>query len=86
MIPIQPPPPLTYQHLQSENEYLKHSLAYANQIGLYNQTVAQSNCHDAQRWRKFKEMLVIKEGEEKANNLEQHMDKALGIINQNKRS
>ena len=77
MNPIQPPPPMTYQHLQAENEYLKHNLAHSNHIGNYNHAVAQSNFHDAQRWRKFKEMLAVKQGAEKIDQLEAHVDAAI---------
>lgn len=77
MNPIQPPPPMTYQHLQVENEYLKHNLSYAQHVGTYNQSVAQANFHDAQRWRKFKEMLSVKQGAEKIDQLEKHVDAAL---------
>jgi hypothetical protein len=78
MNPIQPPPPLTYQHLQAENEYLKHNMAYTNQVAWHNQASAQANYHDAQRWRKFKEMLDARHGSpEQSKNLEARIDAAL---------
>lgn len=77
MKPIQPPPPMTYQHLQAENEYLKHNLAYTHHVGSYNLSVAQANYHDAQRWRKFKELLEIKQGEGKGAEIEKQIDAAL---------
>lgn len=77
MNPIQPPPPMTYQHLQAENEYLKHNLAYTNHVGNYNLSVAQANYHDAQRWRKFKELLEIKQGVGKVAEVEKQIDAAL---------
>lgn len=77
MNPIQPPPPMTYQHLQAENEYLKHNLSYAQHVGSYNLSVAQANYHDAQRWRKFKELLEIKQGAGKGAEVEKQIDSAL---------
>ena len=77
MNPIQPPPPMTYQHLQAENEYLKHNLSYTQHVGSYNLSVAQANYHDAQRWRKFKELLEIKQGAGKGAEVEKQIDSAL---------
>jgi hypothetical protein len=78
MNPVQPPPPMTYQHLKAENEYLKHNMAYTNQIAWHNQATAQANYHDAQRWRKFKEMLDAKHGStEQSTDLQARIDAAL---------
>lgn len=77
MNPIQPLPPMTYRHLQAENEYLKHNLAYTQQVGNYNLSVAQASFTDAQRWRKFKELLDIKQGAGKGAEVEQQIDSAL---------
>lgn len=77
MNPIQSPPPMTYQHLRSENEYLKHNLAYAQHVGQHNLAVAQANFHDAQRWRKFKELLDIRQGAGKGAEVEAKIDGAL---------
>lgn len=74
---IQPLPPMTYQHLQAENEYLKHSMSYTNQVAQHNQQSAQSNYADAMRWRKFKEMLDVKGPPEQSKNLEARIDEAL---------
>jgi hypothetical protein len=74
--PIQPPPPMTYQHLQAENEYLKHNLQYAHQVAWHNQQSAQSTYVDAMRWRKFKELLDVK-GPSKSAEVEARIDAAL---------
>lgn len=78
MNPIQPPPPMTYQHLRAENEYLKHNVAYHQHVSQYNYNTAQSNFHDAQRWQKFKQLLEQKEGKQKVTELEGQIDEALG--------
>lgn len=78
MNPIQPPPPMTYQHLKAENEYLKHNMAYTNQVAWHNQASAQANYHDAMRWRKFKEMLDMKHGSnQQSKELEMRVDSVL---------
>lgn len=77
MNPIQPPPPMTYQHLQAENEYLKHNLAHSHHVSAHNLSVAQSSFHDAQRWRKFKELLDIKQGAGKGAEVEKQIDAAI---------
>ena len=77
MNPIQPPPPMSYQHLQAENEYVKHNMAYQQNVIQYNYQSAHHNYHDAQRWRKFKELLEIKQGQEKVSDLEKQVDLAL---------
>ena len=73
---IQPLPPMTYQHLQAENEYLKHSMSYTNQVAQHNQQSAQSNYTDAMRWRKFKELLDAKSPSKSAE-VEVRIDAAL---------
>jgi hypothetical protein len=83
MNPIQPPPPMTYQHLQAENAYLKHNVAYTQQIAWHNQATAQANYDDAQRWRKFKEMLDMKHGsDQQSKDLEMRVDQALKVTKQ----
>lgn len=79
MNPIQPAPPMTYQHLQSENEYLKHNLNYAQNVNAHNYRSAQSNFHDALRWRKFKELLDIKQGAGKGAEVEKQIDAAINV-------
>ena len=77
MNPVQPPPPPSYQCVMAENNYLKHAMAYQNQLVWYHQQSAESLHHDAMRWRKFKE-LVNKEGDDKASKLQSQIDEELG--------
>lgn len=79
MNPVQPPPPMSYRHLQAENEYLKHNVAYHQHVSEYNYATAHNNYHDAQRWKKFKELLTQKDGAEKAELLQAQIDQQLGL-------
>lgn len=81
MTPIQPPPPPSYQCIIAENAYLKHAMAYQNQLVEYHSSNAASLYHDAMRWRRFKSLLNEKHGNDAmANSLEKHVDDVLNHI------
>lgn len=77
MNPVRPTyPAMSYPHLVAENTYLKHTVAWhAEALTMAHKNAAELEA-DAMRWRRFKELVDMRQGPGKADQLQQHIDDA----------
>lgn len=64
MNPIYQLPQPSYQYVMSENNYLRHTVGYQQQLIDHHSSNVDGLYHDAMRWRKFKSLLAEQQGDE----------------------